>query len=106
MYNSISNNFSNNYSQNTMGQRPPRPHRHHGMDGQQEGVQGQRPPGKRGGGFKAQIQEGIQNGTISSTEAEQLRAPGQEMKAFKQQAMAVGRLRLKSTSNSVHMVSR
>ena len=50
-------------------------------------------PGRgRGGRFRAKLREGIQNGTITREEAQQLRAQKQQMMQLKQSASADGQI--------------
>ncbi len=74
----------------------PPPHGPRGQNGRPPGPPppgGPRPGGQgQGGGFGSQIQQGIQNGTISQTEAQSLSAPLQEMQQYKQSAMADGQV--------------
>ena len=105
MFNQISGGFSNRNFSRPQGPppngRPPGPHRR-GQNGRPPGPppNGQGGPGgsggpRRGNGggqFAGQIQQGIQNGSISSQEAGTLQGTQQEMRAFKQSVMADGQV--------------
>ena len=48
--------------------------------------------GRRGGGLRAKIQQGLQNGTITKEEAQSIRAQRQKMHQLKQSVMADGQV--------------
>lgn len=105
MFNQISGGFSGiGYQQRPQGPPPhgrppgpppngqngrppgPPPNGQGGFDGQSGGI------GQGGGPFAGQIQQGIQNGSISSEEASSIQSTQEEMKAFKQSVMSDGQV--------------